>query len=128
MEFDPESIRISDLTLTGDGASLTGNLTYGREAAALNGRIEFSGHRLEEFQWLGVPVGIAGVVRSASFRVAGTVSGLLVCLGPLAGSEPLIRTARQTSSRAVGDEGCGPLLAQVQVERICGDEIVRAQI
>ncbi len=76
--FDPESIRISDLTLIGDGASLTGNLTYGREAAALNGRIAFSGHRLEEFGWLGVPAGITGVVRSASFRVDGSVDAPLI--------------------------------------------------
>ena len=71
--FDPDAVQLANVVVDQGPASLTGDVLYQPGTGEIAGSIVFSGHRLEQFQWLGVPAGLSGEVRTAAFRVAGTV-------------------------------------------------------
>ena len=71
--FDTDTVHVSNIAVNQGAASLTGDVLYEQGTGALAGSVVFSGHRLEDYQWLGVPAGLAGAVRTASFRVDGTL-------------------------------------------------------
>ncbi len=73
VRFDPDAVAIADIVVEQGAAELTGEVLYEPGTGGLSGSIVFSGHRLEDWQWLGVPTGLAGSVQTAALRVDGTV-------------------------------------------------------
>lgn len=71
--FGPDGIRVEDFVVEQGAGLLTGNVLYEPGTGGLVGSAALSGHRLEDWQWLGVPAGLNGAVRTASFRVDGTL-------------------------------------------------------
>jgi hypothetical protein len=71
--FGPNGVQAEDVVVEQGTALLTGEVLYQPGSGGLVGSVALSGHRLEDWQWLGVPSGLAGGVRTASFRVDGTL-------------------------------------------------------
>ena len=73
VRFDSSEVGLTGVLVRQGDATLTGRLVFQRSSAAFELEVSSSGHTIEDLQWLGVPAGFQGSVRSASFEVSGTL-------------------------------------------------------
>ena len=69
--FDDAEVRLSDLSLEREDASLQASLIYRRASDEINIDLTSSGLALEELHSLGVPTAFSGTIRDADFTVRG---------------------------------------------------------
>ena len=111
--FDNAEIRLIDLALERDDATLQANLIYRRASDEINVDLTSSGLTLEELHSLGVPAAFSGTIRDADFTVRGTRA--LPQVEGSAGVEEL-RFRRQYFPRVALSVGTSGRIVRAQIE------------
>lgn len=66
-----DEVTFSDLRIIGEDSTAQGDALYGRESGRVEAQLQFSGQRLEDYHWVGIPESISGHVTSGDLSVNG---------------------------------------------------------
>jgi len=70
--YGPAGVDLSDLRIVRDESEVSGTVRYDRSLDEIDLGLAFSGQRLEEYHWIGIPDMIEGRVREAELAVTGS--------------------------------------------------------